>query len=200
MKGAQLALTGGNGPQLSFISGHRLGRSAPGPATRRTLPSRCPVTFKLWNLPATWSSSSSLRRKVATTPTPRAARPAHSRRGPRGGLPVVSGAELVSALGKLGWVAVRQRGSHVRLRHPDNPAPWSCRYTGRSNVARSQGYSATQASLPRNCANSSKSSRPASCKCPTTARRNYPITPVRENSCENRSYCKAGHCWSMTGT
>ena len=40
-----------------------------------------------------------------------------------GALPVVSGAELVSALGKLGWVAVRQRGSHVRLRHPDNPVP-----------------------------------------------------------------------------
>ncbi len=40
-----------------------------------------------------------------------------------GALPVVSGAELVAALGKLGWVAVRQRGSHVRLRHPDNPVP-----------------------------------------------------------------------------
>jgi predicted RNA binding protein YcfA (HicA-like mRNA interferase family) len=40
-----------------------------------------------------------------------------------GALPVVSGAELVSALGKLGWVAVRQRGSHVRLRHPDKPVP-----------------------------------------------------------------------------
>jgi len=25
----------------------------------------------------------------------------------------------VSALGKLGWVSVRQRGSHVRLKHPD---------------------------------------------------------------------------------
>jgi predicted RNA binding protein YcfA (HicA-like mRNA interferase family) len=35
------------------------------------------------------------------------------------GLPVVSGAQLVSALGKLGWLSVRQRGSHVRLRHPD---------------------------------------------------------------------------------
>lgn len=33
-------------------------------------------------------------------------------------LPVLSGAELISALGKLGWVAVRQRGSHVRLKHP----------------------------------------------------------------------------------
>ncbi len=34
-------------------------------------------------------------------------------------LPVVSGAQLVAALGKLGWVSVRQRGSHVRLKHRD---------------------------------------------------------------------------------
>jgi predicted RNA binding protein YcfA (HicA-like mRNA interferase family) len=34
-------------------------------------------------------------------------------------LPVVSGAQLVRALGRLGWAAVRQRGSHVRLKHPD---------------------------------------------------------------------------------
>jgi len=34
-------------------------------------------------------------------------------------LPVVSGPELVAALGRLGWEAVRQRGSHVRLKHPD---------------------------------------------------------------------------------
>ena len=34
-------------------------------------------------------------------------------------LPVVSGAQLIAALGKLGWAAVRQRGSHVRLKHPD---------------------------------------------------------------------------------
>jgi len=40
-----------------------------------------------------------------------------------GRLPVVSGAELVSALAKLGWVAVRQRSSHVRLRHPDHAVP-----------------------------------------------------------------------------
>jgi predicted RNA binding protein YcfA (HicA-like mRNA interferase family) len=36
-------------------------------------------------------------------------------------LPVVSGAQLVTALGKVGWTAVRQRGSHVRLKHPDRP-------------------------------------------------------------------------------
>jgi len=34
-------------------------------------------------------------------------------------LPVVSGRQLIAALDKLGWVEVRQRGSHVRLKHPD---------------------------------------------------------------------------------
>lgn len=34
-------------------------------------------------------------------------------------LPVVSGAQLVAALRKVGWELVRQRGSHVRLKHPD---------------------------------------------------------------------------------
>ena len=34
-------------------------------------------------------------------------------------LPVVSGAQLVKALTRVGWVSVRQRGSHVRLKHPD---------------------------------------------------------------------------------
>jgi predicted RNA binding protein YcfA (HicA-like mRNA interferase family) len=32
-------------------------------------------------------------------------------------LPVVSGAQLVAVLERMGWEAVRQRGSHVRLRH-----------------------------------------------------------------------------------
>lgn len=36
-------------------------------------------------------------------------------------LPVLSGAELIAALTRLGWNAVRQRGSHVRLKHPDRP-------------------------------------------------------------------------------
>jgi predicted RNA binding protein YcfA (HicA-like mRNA interferase family) len=36
-----------------------------------------------------------------------------------GRLPVVSGAQLVAALERLGWQVLRQRGSHVRLRHPD---------------------------------------------------------------------------------
>lgn len=34
-------------------------------------------------------------------------------------LPVVSGAQLVNALTRVGWVSVRQRGSHVRLKHPN---------------------------------------------------------------------------------
>jgi len=36
-------------------------------------------------------------------------------------LPVVSGADLIRALGKFGYVAVRQKGSHVRLRHSTDP-------------------------------------------------------------------------------
>ena len=34
-------------------------------------------------------------------------------------LPVVSGKEAVTALEKLGYRVVRQKGSHVRMRHPD---------------------------------------------------------------------------------
>ncbi len=34
-------------------------------------------------------------------------------------LPVVSGEQLVRALERDGWQQVRQRGSHVRLKHPD---------------------------------------------------------------------------------
>jgi predicted RNA binding protein YcfA (HicA-like mRNA interferase family) len=35
------------------------------------------------------------------------------------GLPVVSGQRLVKALERAGWTVARQRGSHVRLKHPD---------------------------------------------------------------------------------
>ena len=35
-----------------------------------------------------------------------------------GRLPVVSGAQLVRALERIGWEVARQRGSHVRMRHP----------------------------------------------------------------------------------
>lgn len=38
-------------------------------------------------------------------------------------LPVVSGARLIRALEKIGWRVVRQRGSHVRLKHPDRSIP-----------------------------------------------------------------------------
>ncbi len=33
-------------------------------------------------------------------------------------LPVVSGRQVIAALSQLGYLAVRQRGSHVRMRHP----------------------------------------------------------------------------------
>jgi predicted RNA binding protein YcfA (HicA-like mRNA interferase family) len=32
-------------------------------------------------------------------------------------LPVISGDDLIRALGKFGYVEVRQKGSHVRMRH-----------------------------------------------------------------------------------
>jgi predicted RNA binding protein YcfA (HicA-like mRNA interferase family) len=35
------------------------------------------------------------------------------------GLPVVPGGQLIRALERLGWESVRQRGSQVRLRHPE---------------------------------------------------------------------------------
>jgi predicted RNA binding protein YcfA (HicA-like mRNA interferase family) len=37
-------------------------------------------------------------------------------------LPVVSGEQLIRALQRFGYVSVRQKGSHVRLRHETNPA------------------------------------------------------------------------------
>jgi predicted RNA binding protein YcfA (HicA-like mRNA interferase family) len=33
-------------------------------------------------------------------------------------LPVISGEDLIRALEKFGYIRVRQKGSHVRLRHP----------------------------------------------------------------------------------
>jgi len=39
------------------------------------------------------------------------------------GLPVLSGHRLVKALERADWVAVRQRGSHVRMKHPQRRAP-----------------------------------------------------------------------------
>ena len=36
-------------------------------------------------------------------------------------LPVISGADLIRALAKFGYETVRQKGSHVRLRHSTVP-------------------------------------------------------------------------------
>lgn len=36
-------------------------------------------------------------------------------------LPVVSGQEAIRVLERLGYEVVRQRGSHIRLRHPRDP-------------------------------------------------------------------------------
>jgi predicted RNA binding protein YcfA (HicA-like mRNA interferase family) len=38
-------------------------------------------------------------------------------------LPVVSGAGLIKALEHEGWQVARQRGSHVRLKHPRRTRP-----------------------------------------------------------------------------
>lgn len=38
-------------------------------------------------------------------------------------LPVISGTQLVRALERAGWQVVRQRGSHLRLRHPERSTP-----------------------------------------------------------------------------
>ncbi len=40
-----------------------------------------------------------------------------------GHLPVLSGEQLIKLLGKQGWIVVRQKGSHVRMKNPDNPTP-----------------------------------------------------------------------------
>lgn len=40
-----------------------------------------------------------------------------------GRLPVVSGARLVRALERAGWEVLRQRGSHVLLRHSQRALP-----------------------------------------------------------------------------
>lgn len=36
-------------------------------------------------------------------------------------LPVISGDDMIRVPGKFGYVAARQKGSHVRLRHPSDP-------------------------------------------------------------------------------
>jgi predicted RNA binding protein YcfA (HicA-like mRNA interferase family) len=37
-------------------------------------------------------------------------------------LPVISGREAVRAFERVGYEVVRQRGSHIRLRHPSDPS------------------------------------------------------------------------------
>jgi predicted RNA binding protein YcfA (HicA-like mRNA interferase family) len=34
-------------------------------------------------------------------------------------LPILSGKKIIKALNKIGFIPVRQRGSHVFMRHPD---------------------------------------------------------------------------------
>jgi predicted RNA binding protein YcfA (HicA-like mRNA interferase family) len=36
-------------------------------------------------------------------------------------LPIISGRAMVAVLQCIGYVIVRQRGSHIRLRHPQDP-------------------------------------------------------------------------------
>lgn len=36
-------------------------------------------------------------------------------------LPVISGKDLIRVLETIGYLVVRQKGSHVRLRHPTDP-------------------------------------------------------------------------------
>ncbi len=36
-------------------------------------------------------------------------------------LPRITGADLVRALKRAGWLEIRQSGSHVHLAHPDRP-------------------------------------------------------------------------------
>ncbi len=43
------------------------------------------------------------------------------------GLPVVSGRDLVKALERAGWHTARQKGSHVRMKHPDRRIPITVR-------------------------------------------------------------------------
>lgn len=38
------------------------------------------------------------------------------------GLPVISGRDAIAALRRIGYETVRQNGSHIRMRHPNNPA------------------------------------------------------------------------------
>lgn len=47
-------------------------------------------------------------------------------------LPSVSGAELIATLTKIGFQIICQKGSHVRLRHPDQRMVTIPVYSGKS--------------------------------------------------------------------
>ena len=47
-------------------------------------------------------------------------------------IPVVTGYELISALKKAGFEIVRQRGSHIRMRHTDGRVVTIPVHTGKS--------------------------------------------------------------------
>jgi predicted RNase H-like HicB family nuclease len=49
-------------------------------------------------------------------------------------LPVVSGHDLIRVLTRLGYEVARQRGSHVRLRHPTDSPAWRTRRPEDSGV------------------------------------------------------------------
>ena len=36
------------------------------------------------------------------------------------GLPVISGQEAIAALERLGYIQARQKGSHIRMKHPSD--------------------------------------------------------------------------------
>lgn len=58
-------------------------------------------------------------------------------------LPVLSGSQLVNVLHKLGWESVRQRGSHVSLKHHDDLSRLSRRrWSGPTNGGLSMASSA----------------------------------------------------------
>jgi predicted RNA binding protein YcfA (HicA-like mRNA interferase family) len=67
-------------------------------------------------------------------------------------LPVISGDALIRALGKFGYVAVRQKGSHVRLRHSTDPQRLAITFPSKANLhsERSAGFSETRQSQSKN--------------------------------------------------
>ncbi len=68
-------------------------------------------------------------------------------------LPVISGEDLIRALEKFGYVKVRQKGSHVRLRHATDPQRLPVPFPLHNEIAFGTLTSASfviQEPLPRN--------------------------------------------------